>query len=141
MFVLPLLFSGFSWWLVLLGFLVMHATAGLLMSTVFQMAHMVEEALQPIPNERGIIENEWAIHELETTANFGRKSRWFGWCIGGLNHQIEHHLFPNICHIHYAAISPIVEKTAKEFGLHYNENRTFISAIGSHIRMLKKLGK
>lgn len=137
---LPLLFSSFSWWLILLGFLVMHLTAGLLMATVFQMAHMVEVAQQPVPEE-GVIDNEWAIHELETTVNFSRESRVFGWLIGGLNYQIEHHLFPGICHIHYRAISPIVEKTAKEYGLKYNVNRTFFTAIGSHIRLLKSLGR
>jgi linoleoyl-CoA desaturase len=137
---LPLLFSGFAWWLILLGFLVMHFAAGLLMSTVFQMAHVVEEAEQPIPTKEGVIENEWMIHELETTVNFSRKSRWFGWLIGGLNFQIEHHLFPNISHIHYRSIAPIVERTANEFGLKYKVNRTFFCAIGSHVRLLKSLG-
>jgi linoleoyl-CoA desaturase len=138
---LPLLFTGFSWWLILLGFLVMHLSAGLIMSTVFQMAHIVEEADQPVPSKEGIIENEWTIHELETTANFARGSRWFGWGIGGLNYQIEHHLFPNICHIHYRELSPIVERTAMEFGLRYNQNRTFFRAIGSHFRLLRALGR
>ncbi len=138
---LPLLFSPFSWWLIILGFLVMHFIAGIFMSTVFQMAHVVEEAKQPLPDEHGVINNEWTIHELETTANFSRKSRLFGWMIGGLNYQIEHHLFPNICHVHYKNISPIVERTAKEFGLRYNQNRTFLNAIGSHVRLLKTLGR
>ena len=138
---LPLIFSNYSWWLIILGFLTMHFVAGIFMTTVFQMAHLVEEAEQPSPNEQGIINNEWTIHELETTANFSRKSRLFGWMIGGLNYQIEHHLFPNICHVHYKAISPIVERTAKEFGLRYNENRTFFNAIGSHVRMLRALGR
>lgn len=138
---LPLIFSGFSWWLILLGFLVMHLSAGLIMSTVFQMAHIVEEADQPVPSKEGVIENDWTIHELETTANFARRSRWFGWGIGGLNYQIEHHLFPSICHIHYRDLSPIVERTAKEFGLRYNENPTFFNAIGSHFRLLRALGK
>lgn len=138
---LPLVFSSFSWWLILIGFLIMHFVAGIFMTTVFQMAHLVEEAEQPLPDEQGFINNEWTIHELETTANFARKSRLFGWMIGGLNYQIEHHLFPNICHVHYRAISPIVERTTKEFGLRYNENRTFFNAIGSHIRMLRALGK
>jgi linoleoyl-CoA desaturase len=138
---LPLIFSSFSWWLILLGFLVMHFSAGLLMSTVFQLAHVVEEATQPNPDEQGVINNEWAIHELETTVNFGRKSRLFAWLIGGLNFQVEHHLFPNICHVHYKAIAPIVERTAKDFGVAYNQNRTFLSALGSHVRVLKALGK
>jgi linoleoyl-CoA desaturase len=138
---LPIMFSNFSWWLILLGFLVMHNIAGLFMSTVFQMAHLVEIAKQPLPDTDGMINNEWMIHELETTANFSKKSRFFGWMIGGLNYQIEHHLFPNICHVHYRSISAIVEKTAKEFGLPYNENRTFFSALGSHVRYLKILGR
>ena len=137
----PMMFSGFSWWLILLGFLVMNAVAGLFMSTVFQLAHVVEETKQPLPDEEGIINNEWTVHELETTANFSRKSRVLGWMIGGLNYQIEHHLFPNICHIHYRAISPIVEKTAKEFGIRYNVNRTFFGAVGSHVRLLRALGR
>jgi linoleoyl-CoA desaturase len=137
---LPLMFSGFSWGLILLGFLTMHLVAGFIMSTVFQMAHLVENAKQPLP-EGGVISNEWMIHEMETTANFSRRSRWFGWLIGGLNYQIEHHLFPNICHVHYRAISPIVEQTAREFGVRYNVNRTFLGAIRSHIRMLRALGR
>jgi linoleoyl-CoA desaturase len=138
---LPLLLTPFSWWIIVLGFLTMHFIGGIFMSTVFQMAHVVEEAKQPIPNAEGTIENEWTIHELETTANFARKSRVFGWMIGGLNYQVEHHLFPYISHIHYRAISSIVKKTALEFGIRYNENRTFFGAIGSHIRMLKRLGQ
>lgn len=137
----PFLFSGFSWWLIVLGFLVMHFTAGVFMSTVFQMAHIVEEASQPQPNSEGVIETEWMIHEMATTANFGRKSRFLGWITGGLNCQVEHHLFPNICHVHYRAISPIVKRTASEFGLPYNENRTFLIAVRSHFRMLKALGR
>jgi linoleoyl-CoA desaturase len=138
---LPLIFSSLSWIFILLGFFIMHVTAGLLMATVFQMAHLVEEAEQPLPDQEGVIHNEWMIHELETTANFSRKNRVFGWLIGGLNFQVEHHLFPNICHVHYQAISPIVESTARQFGVRYNENRTFFGAIRSHLRLLKSLGK
>jgi len=139
--ILPLMVSEFSWWIVLLGFLIMHLVAGFIMSTVFQMAHLVENVAQPYVIENGIIHKEWAIHELETTANFSRKSKLFGWFIGGLNFQIEHHLFPNICHVHYRAISPIVEKTAQEYGIPYHENRTFFNAIASHMRMLYALGR
>ncbi len=111
------------------------------MSIVFQMAHIVEGAEQPGLNKEGNIENEWAIHELQTTVNFSRNSRILAWYIGGLNFQIEHHLFPNICHVHYKKISPIVEQTAKDFGLEYNSKPTFIDAIVSHTKMLKALGR
>jgi linoleoyl-CoA desaturase len=138
---LPLLLTSFLWWQVLLGFLVMHLVGGIIMSVVFQMAHVVEGANQPVPDVNGNIDNEWAIHELVTTANFSRKNRFLSWCIGGLNFQIEHHLFPNICHIHYRKIAPIVKETAHEFGLPYNEKRTFFNALMSHVRTLKELGK
>jgi linoleoyl-CoA desaturase len=138
---LPILLCGGHVWNVILGFMIMHMIAGLFMSVVFQMAHVVEGVDQPVPNAESIVENEWMVHEMETTANFGRKSVLLGWIIGGLNYQVEHHLFPNICHVHYKAISPIVESTAKEFGVPYKEYRTFFGAVASHIRLLKALGK
>lgn len=138
---LPFLFSGMAWWLVLLGFLVMHMTAGATMSVVFQMAHVVEDAQQPVASEEGVIENEWAIHEVQTTANFGMKNRFLTWMIGGLNFQIEHHLFPNICHVHYRKISRIVQETVEEFGIKYNHYPTFSKAVISHVRTLKTLGR
>ncbi|HXU26612.1 MAG TPA: acyl-CoA desaturase [Bacteroidia bacterium] len=136
---LPLLFTSYSWWVISLGFLLVNFIAGAIMSIVFQVAHIVDGIEQPLPNE-GVIENQWAIHELVTTSNFSKNSRLFSWYIGGLNYQIEHHLFPNICHVHYRKIAPIVEKTAKEFGLKYNVTPTFFKAIILHIRMLKLLG-
>jgi linoleoyl-CoA desaturase len=138
---LPLLLTSFLWWQILLGFLAMHLVAGIIMSVVFQMAHVVEGANQPVPDVNGNIENEWAIHELVTTANFAKRSRLLSWFIGGLNFQIEHHLFPNICHMHYRKIAPIVKETAKEFGLPYNEKKTFLDAFISHVKMLKELGR
>jgi linoleoyl-CoA desaturase len=138
---LPIIFTGFSWWQVLLGFFIMHWVAGCILSTVFQMAHVVEGTEQPLPNANGVIENDWAIHELLTTADFGRNNRFLTWYSGGLNFQIEHHLFPHICHIHYHKIAPIVEKTAKEFGYPYNAKPSLLAALASHIRRLKELGQ
>jgi linoleoyl-CoA desaturase len=138
---LPIMLTSLLWWQVIIGFVLMHITAGVILSIIFQMAHIVEGAHQPLPNEVGNIENAWAIHQLETTANFSRNSRLLNWYIGGLNFQIEHHLFPNICHVHYRKIAQIVEKTAAEFQLPYNTKPTFGHALQSHIRMLKMLGQ
>lgn len=138
---LPILFTTFSWWQVLIGFFIMHWVGGLIMSAIFQMAHVVEGAVQPLPNAEGIIETEWAVHELRTTSDFARNNLFFNWYAGGLNFQIEHHLFPNICHVHYRSIAPIVENTAKQFGFVYNLKPTFADALASHIRRLKELGK
>ncbi len=141
MFGLPLLLTSLVWWQVLTGFLIIHLTAGYILSTVFQLAHIVEGAEQPLPDEEGNMQNAWAVHQLYTTANFSRDNRLLNWYVGGLNFQIEHHLFPNICHVHYRKLSEIVQKTAEEFQLPYNLKPTFANAMQSHIRMLKVLGR
>lgn len=139
MFGLPLWLTNFRWYQVLTGFIIMHWVAGMILSFVFQLAHVVEGAEQPFE------ENEhyanWHVHQLRTTSDFARNNKFLGWYIGGLNFQIEHHLFPNICHIHYPKIAPIVQRTAQEFGIPYNLKPSFSSAFSSHIKMLKQLGQ
>ncbi|WP_337040372.1 fatty acid desaturase family protein [Emticicia sp. 17c] len=138
--VLPMIVLDLSFWQCLLGFLIMHCVAGLILSTIFQLAHIVEGASQPAPDNNGNINNAWAIHQLQTTSNFASKNHMFSWYIGGLDYQIEHHLFPHISHIHYRAISAIVRNTAHDFDIPYNDKASFTNALDSHIRMLKNLG-
>lgn len=139
---LPIYFSSFEWYWCILGFAIMHYICGLLLALIFQCAHVLQNTEFAQPDEKThTIENNWTIHQLATTANFARKSRVFSWLIGGLNFQVEHHLFPNICHVHYRKISKIVEQTAKDFNLQYNEYKTFAGAIISHFSLLNKLGK
>jgi linoleoyl-CoA desaturase len=138
--VLPMVF-GVIWWKVLIGFFVMHYTAGLILSIVFQLAHIIDDTTNPIPNESGEIENTWAIHQLFTTVNFAPKSWLVNWYTGGLNHQVEHHLFPNISHIHYGKIASIVKQTAAECNLPYHEYKTMTSAVIAHFKHLKDLGQ
>ena len=138
---LPLLLTSLVWWQVLIGFLIVHLTAGYILSTVFQLAHVVEGAEQPMPDSEGSMQNAWAVHQLLTTSNFSRNNRFLNWYVGGLNFQIEHHLFPNICHVHYRKLSKIVQETAEEFQLPYNLKPSFVEALQSHIRMLKILGR
>ena len=99
------------------------------------------ECYHPNPNKEGTIENNWAIHQLQTTSNYAPKSRFFSWFVGGLNFQVEHHLFPNICHVHYHDISKIVKKTAEEFNLPYHASNTFIGALKHHFSHLKTMGR
>lgn len=138
--VLPLLFTSLPWWYILIGILIMHYIAGFLLAIIFQPAHVVEGAAFPLPDENDTLENNWNVHQLHTTTNFGNNSRWFSWYVGGLNFQIEHHLFPNICHVHYRKIAGIVKDTTQEFGLPYKSIRTFFGALLSHARLLKQLG-
>lgn len=139
--VLPLALSGFAPGIIILAFLAMHFVTGLTISLVFQSAHVVADASFPLPNEEGNMEDERLIHQLVTTCNFSTKSRVLAWLVGGLTNQIEHHLFPNISHVHYRKIAPIVEQTSKEFGLPYNNNGNFLSAIAKHFKMLHMLGR
>ncbi len=137
----PMLVLNLTWWQAALGFFVMHLAEGIVMGLVFQLAHVVEGTDFPVPSEQGNMEEAWAEHQMRTTANFASNSSIAGFLLGGLNRQIEHHLFPKVCHIHYPAVSEIVRKTAKEFNLPYLESTTFFAAIKSHYRMLRKLGK
>jgi linoleoyl-CoA desaturase len=139
--ILPLIMLNFPWWVTIAGFFLMQAICGLFLTTIFQLAHVMPTSKFPLPDHKGSIENSWAVHQLYTTTNFSPRSRFLSWFIGGLNYQIEHHLFPNICHIHYRKISSIVKKTAHEFGMPYHTQPSFIAAVSSHVRMLKILGK
>ncbi|MEO1712280.1 MAG: acyl-CoA desaturase, partial [Bacteroidota bacterium] len=137
---LPIIFIDLPWWQVLLGFLLMHFICGLMLALIFQTAHVIEETNFFEAGESGSMENSWAVHQLLTTANFADRSVLFSWFIGGLNYQIEHHLFPNICHVHYKKISKIVRETAKEFNLPYYQHDTFFAALKSHFTLLNDLG-
>lgn len=140
-FVLPIFILKAPASQLIIGFLLMHFIAGILLTLVFQLAHAVEESSHPLPNDDGNIENNWAVHQLNTTVNFARSSKFISWYVGGLNYQVEHHLFPSICHVHYPEISKIVELTTKEFGIPYLQNKTFLDAVRSHIKSLKRFGR
>ena len=139
--VIPLLVLDIPWWQFAIGFVVMHLTAGFILGVVFQLAHVVEGPGYPVPDGEGRMEDAWLVHEMETTANFARSNRLVCWYVGGLNFQIEHHLFPKTCSIHYPAISPIVKETATKYGIPYYDQPTTRAAIASHYRMLRKLGQ
>lgn len=138
--VIPFMLIQAPWQHILGGFLLMHFVAGFYLAMVFMLAHVVEETHFPVPDISGTLENSWAIHQLYTTANFSRPSRLAGYLTGGLNLQVEHHLFPNMCSIHYRSISQIVKDTATDFGIPYYESPSFFKAVQSHVRFLKKIG-
>ncbi|MBO6575371.1 MAG: acyl-CoA desaturase [Rhodothermales bacterium] len=140
MIVIPLLVLDITWWQFLIGFLTAHMTAGIILGVIFQLAHVVEGPEFPLPDDGGNMEYAWLVHEMRTTANFAGRNKLLSWYIGGLNYQIEHHLFPQTCSVHYPAIAPIVQAAAAEHGVPYHYNETLSRAIASHYRMLKKLG-
>ena len=87
------------------------------------------------------METDWAVHQVQTTVDFARRSRVLSWFLGGLNFQVEHHLFSKICHIHYPALSKVVEETCREFGIVYASHKTFWSALASHARWVTLMGR
>ena len=138
-FAIPLLFHPV--WVVMLFYGVVSFVLGFVLSIVFQLAHAVEEAEFPMPRpDTGTMENTWATHQVETTVDFARQSGLVAWLVGGLNFQIEHHLFPRICHVNYPAISKVVEATCQEYGIRYAEHGSFGEGLASHYRWLRGMG-
>ncbi len=137
---LPLLFSPFSAGMIILAYITMHFVTGFIITMVFQTAHIVQEVDFPIADVNGVVEGERMLHQLATTCNFSPNAKYLYWFIGGLNFQIEHHLFPDICHVHYRDIAPIVKATAEEFNVPYYSKPNFFGAVRDHFQMLYLLG-
>lgn len=129
------------WWWVLILYGITSVVLGVTLSVVFQMAHCVESAAFPLPSPgTDRVDSSWAEHQLQTTVNFAPRNRPLTWFVGGLNYQIEHHLFPQICHVHYPALAKLVEATCHDFGLKYKSYATFLAGIASHYRWLRQMG-
>ena len=141
MVVIPIMVLTVPWWYILIGFLTVHFIAGFVLSVTFQLAHIVEHNEHHDLHNNPIMPDSWIVHQIKTTANFSRNSRLLNWYLGGLNFQIEHHLFPQICHAHYRKISRIVKRTVQEYGLPYYEHGNMLQAIQSHYRTLHRYSR
>lgn len=139
--VLPMILLPQAWWLILLAFLSMHFVTGILVSIVFQIAHIMPVNEFPLPNDQGMMENDWYRHQFATTSNFSPNSKLLFWLIGGLNYQVEHHVLPDVCHVHYKNLTKIVSDTALEYGIPYHVKKSILHAIWDHTKMLRFLGK
>lgn len=138
--VLPCMIWGIGWGI--LGFTLMHMMLGMTMSFVFQLAHVVENVdFEHLEGEHLKVENEWAVHQLATTSDFAPDNKVVSWLLGGLNFQVEHHLFPRVSHVHYPEIQKIVKKTCEDFGVAYHHYETTGEALASHFRHMKRLGQ
>lgn len=138
--VIPILSVGWAAWLV--GFLIATTFSGFVLSIVFQLAHTVEHTEFPVANiDTNKLPDEFAAHQIKTTANFATKNKLVSWLVGGLNFQIEHHLFPKISHVHYPAISEIVKAVCNEYQLQYIEYPTMRRAVVAHVKFLRQMGK
>ena len=138
-FVVPLTLHPF--WIVAGVYCLFAVVSGFALSVVFQLAHCVEEADFPkVAEGSGSVDNSWAAHQVETSVNFSHGNRLITWLFGGLNYQIEHHLFPEISHCNYPGIAPVVRDTCREFGVQYKEHASFYAGIRSHFRWLRRMG-
>jgi linoleoyl-CoA desaturase len=137
--ILPIVLTGWLQWLV--GFFIITFVCGLAISIVFQLAHVVEGTQFHSPEQQSDgSRQEWALHQVSTTANFATSNKLLHWLLGGLNFQIEHHLFPRISHIHYPQVSRFVKESCAEYNIVYIEYASMIKAISSHLLHLRKLG-
>jgi len=139
--VIPLIYLPIPWYMTVLFFLAMHIVCGIILGTVFQTAHVVPGTTFPLPDAQGNLETGWAVHQLSATSDFAPGNRMLNWFIGGLNFQVEHHLFPGISHVHYRNIAPLVRETAKKYHLPYHVQPGFFTAVNAHLKMLRKLGR
>jgi linoleoyl-CoA desaturase len=138
--VLPLFYHPL--WKVALGYAAASFVLGLTLSTVFQLAHCVEEAdFTEVPQDGKAFSRDWATHQVATTVDFARGNPLVSWYLGGLNFQAVHHLFPRVCHLHYPALSRIVEQTCQEYGIRYRAQTSVGAALRSHVRWLKRMGR
>jgi linoleoyl-CoA desaturase len=139
-FLVPLLFH--AWWVVLIFYAATSVILGTTLAVVFMLAHCMEEADFPERSTgTGRLSRSWAVHQVQTTVDFAPSHRLLTWYVGGLNFQIEHHLFPRMCHIHYPSIAGIVQAACVEFGVRYASHATFRGALGSHWRWLRRMGR
>jgi linoleoyl-CoA desaturase len=139
-FVVPMLFH--PWWAVLLCYAATSVVLSFILVLVFQLAHSVEEAAHPVLSPgASAVPSAWAVHQVQTTVDFAPRNRLLCWYLGGLNFQIEHHLFPHICHVHYPRIAGIVQATCAEFAVRYTVNEKFFVALSSHWRWLRRMGR
>jgi len=137
--VLPFYLIEAKWWEILICYLTVQGVAGVIMAWVVKLGHSVENVIHVQPDENGVVQNSWMVHELQTTSNFSVNNPFVSYFTGGLNFQIEHHLFPRICSVHYSKISPIVAEVLKKYQLPYNLHKNMITGLVSHYKFMKRL--
>jgi linoleoyl-CoA desaturase len=140
MVVLPAYILPFSIWQVLGGFLLMHFSLSLLLALILLPSHLFEHTSFDSRNAAGEIQKDWARHQIDTTLDFAARNRLVHFLFGGFNTNVVHHLFPQVCHCHYRQLSKIIDERSRELRIAYHQT-TLESAIASHFRALKKLGK
>ncbi|MEZ4956673.1 MAG: acyl-CoA desaturase [Saprospiraceae bacterium] len=137
--ILPMIFLSAAWYTILGAWVFMHIIPGLTFALIFQVTHVYDGTTYPLPDEDGNIDNNYALHVLETTADFSRHNRLGSWLMGGINIHVIHHILPQVCHVHYPALTKILKQTCDDYGIEYQENPDFWTALKKHYKILKHL--
>lgn len=143
MFVLPSFFSHHNVSIRAILYIVSQLVCGWTLAFLFQLAHVVPEAAFPVvdlSDGQPKLHQGWAAMQVRTTTNFCTNSMLWTHLSGGLNFQIEHHLFPSVCHLYYPSIHPIVKATCKDFNVPYHSYPSFWTALKAHLLHLKNVG-
>jgi linoleoyl-CoA desaturase len=140
MLAVPIATLDVPWWQVLLGFVGMHLVISLVFVYSLICTHFAEETTFPVVDADGFVAGSWATHQLATSLDYSPGSKLANLLLGGFNAHAAHHLFPEVCHVHYVAISRIIRATAGELGLRYNV-LSYPAAIRSHFRFLRRMGQ
>lgn len=139
MIVLPIMIALFGWQHILLAFVLMHFLMSIIITAVLAVSHLSDETTHPLPDESGKMEQSWVLLQMSTSMDYNVDSKFLNWTLGGFNAHTMHHLFPNVCHIHYPDMIPILRQTAREHGIHYNE-APYLRAVDLHFKFLKRMG-
>jgi linoleoyl-CoA desaturase len=132
----------YPWWMVAVGYAAVTIALSFMMTVTFQLAHCVEEASFASPEELIVGKRRsWAVHEIESTVNFCPRNPILTWFLGGLNFQIEHHLFPRVPHTLYPRIAEVVRETCAEYGVRYTVHPNLWRALRSHCTHLYHMGQ
>ena len=137
--VIPILVVDVPWWWITIAWINLHIIPGLMFALLFQCTHVYEGTHYPLPDDEGVIHNNYFVHVLETTSDFSVNSYLMSWFTGGINLHVAHHLFPDINHVHYFSLTPIIRKCAEEYGIQYQDTKNFSTAVSKHFKMLKHL--
>ena len=139
---LPLAFH--RWWTVVAFYFGCSWLVGFVLAVFFQVAHCVDTTgfAAPSTPRRG---DDFAAHQLRTTANVRCRTPVVGrpvaWLMGGLHHQIEHHLAPGLPHTAYPAMAERLRGLCAARAVEYHVHTTMWAALCSHARWLRLMGR
>jgi linoleoyl-CoA desaturase len=138
--VMPMAVLDYPWWQVVLGYLLASACGSLMFVFFLIGTHFSDLADFPVPDATGSVGRSWADHNMATACDWSPRSLVAHFLSGGVNAHASHHLFPNVCHTHYPAITRIIEETAAAHGYPYNKVSLW-GMVRSHFRFLYLLGR